>query len=162
MLATVTARGSDEAEPRAASATGRSEADAPVLQMRLRGLRKEYDTAVAVAGLDLDVPRGAFVSLLGPSGCGKTTTLRMIAGLVRPTEGRIFINNRDVTDLPPRKRRLAMVFQQFALFPHLTVAKNVAFGLRMQRIAPKERQSRVQAALELVQMADLAERWPSS
>src|SRR5262249_54475117 len=130
------------------------------LQVRLERLHKKYQDAVAVADLSLEVERGAFVSLLGPSGCGKTSTLRMIAGLIRPTSGRTFIGGRDVTDLPPRRRRLAMVFQQFALFPHMTVADNVAFGLRMHGFPRRERQGRVEEALELVGMRELATRYP--
>jgi spermidine/putrescine ABC transporter ATP-binding subunit len=130
------------------------------LQVRLENLHKKYQDTVAVADLSLDIERGSFVSLLGPSGCGKTTTLRMIAGLVRPTAGRTFIGGQDVTPLPPRQRRLAMVFQQFALFPHMTVAENVGFGLRMRRLTRRERQRRVGAALELVGMSDLAGRYP--
>lgn len=129
-------------------------------QVHLQGLRKEYQDTVAVDELTLEVARGAFVSLLGPSGCGKTTTLRMVAGLIRPTAGRVHIGGRDVTDLPPRRRRLAMVFQQFALFPHMTVADNVGFGLRMLKLDRKERQRRVGSALELVRMGELTRRYP--
>jgi len=131
-------------------------------QVHLGGLRKEFQDTVAVADLTLRIPKGAFVSLLGPSGCGKTTTLRIAAGLVRPTAGRVHIGGRDVTDLPPRHRRLAMVFQQFALFPHMTAADNVAFGLRMRKLRRRQRQERVEAALALVQMAHLAHRYPKN
>jgi putative spermidine/putrescine transport system ATP-binding protein len=129
-------------------------------QVRLEGLRKEYQDALAVADVTLHVPKGAFVSLLGPSGCGKTTTLRMTAGLIRPTAGRIYIGGQDVTDLAPRQRGLAMVFQQFALFPHMTVAENVGFGLRMRKRPRKQRQEAIEDALTLVQMSDLSHRYP--
>src|SRR5215470_4739969 len=101
-------------------------------RLQLTALSKTYGDVRAVAGVDLDIRQGEFVMLLGPSGCGKTTTLRMIAGFVAPTAGRVRIGGKDVTALPPWKRNAGMVFQSYALFPHLTVAQNVAFGLEMR------------------------------
>ncbi|KAB2847969.1 MAG: ABC transporter ATP-binding protein, partial [Sphingopyxis terrae] len=126
----------------------------------LEGLEKRYDIATVVAALDLAVRPGEFIALLGPSGCGKTTTLRMIAGLVPATAGRITIGARDVTRLPPYLRDIGLVFQNYALFPHLTVAQNVAFGLEMRNIPKAELAQRVGEALALVQLGGYAERRP--
>src|SRR3954471_18868405 len=98
--------------------------------LRFEGLRKTYGPAVAVESLDLTVENGQMVAFLGPSGCGKTTTLRMVAGFVSPTSGTIRVGGREITGLPPNKRDMGMVFQSYALFPHMTVAGNVAFGLK--------------------------------
>lgn len=98
--------------------------------VRLSGISKTYSSFTAVHPLDLTVPEGSFFALLGASGCGKTTTLRMIAGLEDPTTGTVFLGDKDVTDLPPYKRPVNTVFQSYALFPHLTIYENVAFGLR--------------------------------
>ena len=103
--------------------------------LRLAGLTRRFGSHVAVDGVDLDVAPGEFVTLLGPSGCGKTTTLNMIAGFLAPDAGRIVLAGRQVEDLPPFRRDLGMVFQDYALFPHMTVAENVAFGLRMRGVA---------------------------
>src|SRR4249919_130797 len=100
--------------------------------LRLEGVTKRFATFTAVDNLNLTVPQGSFFALLGPSGCGKTTTLRMVAGLDMPTEGRIFLADKDVASLKPYKRPVNTVFQNYALFPHLTIAENVAFGLRRQ------------------------------
>jgi putative spermidine/putrescine transport system ATP-binding protein len=113
-----------------------------------------------VDGLSLDVPRGELVCLLGPSGCGKTTTLRMVAGFVTPTAGDILIEGASVAHLPPYRRDTGMVFQHYALFPHLTVAENVGFGLRSLRVPRGEREARVQEMLALVEMGALAARLP--
>src|SRR5262245_2519808 len=102
--------------------------------VRLRGITKRFERVVAVDGVSLAVGRGEFVCLLGPSGCGKTTTLRMIAGFVEPDEGTISIDGEDVTDRPPNRRDIGMVYQSYALFPHMSVFDNVAFGLRMRRV----------------------------
>jgi spermidine/putrescine ABC transporter ATP-binding subunit len=127
----------------------------------LRRLVKRFDAALAVDALDLDTREGEFLTLLGPSGCGKTTTLRMVAGFVQPTSGRVFIGGEDVTDLEPRKRQIGMVFQDYALFPHLTIAENIAFGL-VERRAPRERMGpRVAELLELIRLPDIAGRLPS-
>ena len=125
-----------------------------------RGLVKRYGEAAAVDGVDLDVRAGEFVSLLGPSGCGKTTTLRMIAGLERVDEGEIAIDGRTVTDLPPQRRNLGMVFQQYALFPNLTAFENVAFALRVRRRPGDEVRSRVEELLEVVHLREAAGKYP--
>jgi spermidine/putrescine ABC transporter ATP-binding subunit len=126
----------------------------------LRGVSKSYGGVPAVRDLTLAIPRGVFFSLLGPSGCGKTTTLRLIAGFEQPNDGAVFIRGTDVTTVPPYRRDFAMVFQNFALFPHLSVADNVAFGLRMRRIRGAERATRVKEALDLVKLSGYGERYP--
>ena len=125
----------------------------------LAGLGKRFGETVAVSGFDLDVRDGEFVALLGPSGCGKTTVLRMAAGIAQPDEGRILIGGDDVTRLPPERRDIGLVFQSYALFPHMTVAENVSFGLRMRRIGRAERESRVARALGMVELGGLGGRW---
>ncbi|MDJ1157632.1 ABC transporter ATP-binding protein [Chelatococcus sp. SYSU_G07232] len=126
----------------------------------LEGLEKRYDKVVAVAALDLAVRQGEFIALLGPSGCGKTTTLRMTAGLVPASAGRIVIGGRDVTHLPPYRRDIGLVFQNYALFPHMTVAENVAFGLEMRKVPKADIGKRVAEALALVRLAQYGERRP--
>jgi putative spermidine/putrescine transport system ATP-binding protein len=128
--------------------------------LTLQSLSKVYGELAAVRDVDLSVAKGEFVSLLGPSGCGKTTTLQMIAGLVEPTGGRITLDGRDITHEKPSKRGLGIVFQSYALFPHMTVAENVAFGLEMRKIAKPERDRRVAEMLSLVHLAAFAERYP--
>jgi putative spermidine/putrescine transport system ATP-binding protein len=128
--------------------------------LRLEALTKRYGANTVVAGVELDVRQGELVALLGPSGCGKTTTLRMVAGFVEPTEGRVTIAGRDVTRAPPHARDTGMVFQSYALFPHMTVAQNVAFGLEMRKVPRGEREERVAEALRLVRLEGLAERLP--
>jgi putative spermidine/putrescine transport system ATP-binding protein len=118
--------------------------------LSLEGLSKRFGTHTAVDGLTLGVEKGEFVSLLGPSGCGKTTTLQMIAGFVEPSGGAIRLEGRDLLAVKPAKRGLGIVFQSYALFPHMTVAENVAFGLEMQGVAAAERSKRVGETLELV------------
>ena len=103
-------------------------------EIRLEGVSKVFDKTTAVDNVDLKIADGEFMVLLGPSGCGKTTLLRLLAGLEYPNGGRVHIGDVDVTDLPPRKRDLAMVFQSYAVFPHLTVFDNIAFGLRMRKV----------------------------
>jgi putative spermidine/putrescine transport system ATP-binding protein len=129
-------------------------------RLQLDGLSKRYGDFHAVREVTLDVADGEFLVLLGPSGCGKTTTLRMIAGFVTPSAGAIRIGSRAVTDLPPWKRNSGLVFQSYALFPHLSVAQNVAFGLEMRRLAKSDVDARVAEALRLVRLAHLAERLP--
>lgn len=124
----------------------------------LRGVGKRFDTVEAVAPLDLDIARGDFLAILGPSGCGKTTLLRMIGGFVAPTTGRIEISGRDVTRLGPEKRPTNMVFQGYGLFPHMNVRQNVAYGLKLKRLASSEVAGRVSAAIALVRLDDQAER----
>jgi len=121
---------------------------------------KRYGDFHAVREVSLGVADGEFVVLLGPSGCGKTTTLRMIAGFIAPTAGAIALGGRDVTALPPWKRNAGLVFQSYALFPHLSVAENVAFGLEMRKLAKAEVAPRVAEALKLVRLGHLAERLP--
>lgn len=118
--------------------------------VRLRGVERRYGHIVALEALDLDVEDGEFFSLIGPSGCGKTTTLRLIAGLERPTAGSVLIKGRDVSALPAHRRPVNTVFQQYALFPHLDVAGNVGFGLRERRVPRAEARRRVAAMIELV------------
>ena len=128
--------------------------------LRISGIGKRYGATVAVDGLDLAVAQGEFVTLLGPSGCGKTTTLGLVAGFVAPTHGEIFLNGRPVAGLPPYKRDIGVVFQDYALFPHLTAGENIAFGLRMRKIPQAEIAHQLRDALELVQLAGLADRRP--
>ncbi len=127
----------------------------------LDALTARYGSALAVDQMQLEVGRGELVALLGPSGCGKTTTLRMVAGFVGPSGGRVLVAGEDITLLPAHKRNMGVVFQSYALFPHLTVLDNVAFGLRMRGLGKAERLERAQAALEMVALATLAERYPS-
>src|SRR4051795_11694607 len=129
--------------------------------IRLAGVTKKFPETVAVDRLTLAIERGAFYALLGPSGCGKTTTLRMIGGFEDPTEGTIYLGGRDVTDLPPYKRDVNTVFQSYALFPHLTVERNVAFGLERRKLAKDEVRRRVGEALELTQLTGYEQRKPS-
>jgi putative spermidine/putrescine transport system ATP-binding protein len=128
--------------------------------LRLAGIEKRYGATVAVAGVDLEVRDGEFLTLLGPSGCGKTTTLGLIAGFFPPSAGEIFLRGRAVAGLPPFKRDIGVVFQDYALFPHMTAGENVAFGLRMRALRKEEIESRVSEALGLVQLGGLAERRP--
>src|SRR6201999_786467 len=125
------------------------------------GLRKEFDGVTAVDGIDLEIEPGEFFTLLGPSGCGKTTTLRMLGGFERPTDGQIFLDGVDVAQSPPHKRPVNTVFQSYALFPHLDVHKNVAYGLRWRKyLDTRSREERVGRSLELVRLSDYARRRP--
>jgi putative spermidine/putrescine transport system ATP-binding protein len=128
--------------------------------LTLEALTRIYGDVAAVSDVNLSVAKGEFISLLGPSGCGKTTTLQMIAGLVEPSAGRITLDGRDITREKPDRRGLGIVFQSYALFPHMTVAQNVAFGLEMRKVPRAERDKRVAQALALVQLAAMAERHP--
>ncbi len=128
--------------------------------LRVAGLTKRFGKLVAVDAIDLAVAQGEFVTLLGPSGCGKTTTLNMIAGFITPDAGSIHLQGRAVQSLPPFRRDLGLVFQDYALFPHMTVAENVGFGLRMRRVPRGEMAHRVAQALDLVQLSGLDERRP--
>ena len=127
----------------------------------LRGVSKRFESLVAVDDLDLDLARGEFFTLLGPSGCGKTTTLRMIAGFERPTSGAIMIEGEDVAGLPPHRRPTNTVFQSYALFPHLSVEANVAFGLKRKRVEKSEIAERVERELQRVGLAREAKRRPA-
>ncbi len=132
----------------------------PDVAVRLSQVEKSFDNTLVLPPLDLAIPRAAFVSLLGPSGCGKTTTLRLIAGFERPDRGEIEINGHNVTALPAYKRNFGMVFQNLALFPHLTVADNVGFGLRMRGMARRKAALRIKDALQLVHLDGFADRYP--
>ena len=131
-----------------------------VADVRLEEVVKRFDDAVAVDGISLEVPKSSFFALLGPSGCGKTTTLRMIGGFEEPTGGRIFLGDQDVVGLPPYKRDVNTVFQSYALFPHMSVTDNVAFGLERKKIEKAEARGRVREVLELVGLAELGNRKP--
>jgi len=126
----------------------------------LQNLKKQFGTAVAVSDFSLQIEDGELVAFLGPSGCGKTTTLRMIAGFVAPTSGRIFIGDVDVTHMPAHKRNTGMVFQRYALFPHMTVSENIAFGLEMHKVPAVERDKRIKAAQDMVRMTNFKDRYP--
>ena len=128
----------------------------------LRGVTKRYGAVTAIENITLDIPAGSYCCLLGPSGCGKTTALRMIAGHEAVSAGEVLIGDRPVTNLPPSKRNTAMMFQNYALFPHKTVWDNVAFGLKMNKIAEKERRERVGDILELVGLSHTADRRPDA
>jgi spermidine/putrescine transport system ATP-binding protein len=130
------------------------------IDVRLERVTKAFGDMLAVDDLSLDIAEGEFFSLLGPSGCGKTTTLRMIGGFEEPTRGTVFLTGRDVTDLPPHKRDVNTVFQSYALFPHLDVFENVAFGLRRRKVSKHEVNDRVSEALRLVEMAGFEKRKP--
>jgi putative spermidine/putrescine transport system ATP-binding protein len=130
-------------------------------QLRLRQLTKAFGASQAVDRISLDVPAGAFVSLLGPSGSGKTTTLNLIAGFLTPDSGDILLDERSIADVPPHKRNIGMVFQSYSLFPHMTVAENVGFPLRMRtRMSRQEARQRIDEMLALVQLGHLGTRYP--
>ncbi len=127
----------------------------------LNSLTKRYGAAAVVDGLSLSIAQGEFVSLLGPSGCGKTTTLQMIAGFVEPTSGSIVLNGKELRNVPANRRGLGIVFQNYALFPHMTAAQNVGFGLEMQGVSTAECADRVADILKLVGLTHLADRYPA-
>ncbi len=137
-----------------------SPSNRPVADIELRGVTKHYGTVLALDDLSVQVGAGEFFTLLGPSGCGKTTALRSIAGFVTPDAGEVFIEGSRVTAVPPHRRRVGMVFQHYALFPHRTVAQNIAFGLRMQGCPRSEIARRVEEALALVQLPGYGARYP--
>lgn len=128
--------------------------------VQLNDVSKRFGDFVAVDNVNINIKRGEFLTLLGPSGCGKTTTLRMIAGFEQPDEGEIIINGQHVEGVPPYERDVNTVFQSYALFPHMNVAENVAFGLKMKKVPKKEIAQRVQDALKMVQLQDFANRKP--
>jgi spermidine/putrescine transport system ATP-binding protein len=130
-------------------------------EIRLEQLTKEFPDALAVDAIDLEMPPGEFFTMVGPSGCGRTTTLRMIAGFERPTSGRIMLDGTDVAQVPPHKRNVNTVFQSYALFPHLDVTDNVAFGLKYQRATKEERRRKVAEVLEVVKLTGFERRKPS-
>ena len=131
------------------------------ISVKLENVTKKFGDFTAVESMTLEISDGEFFSLLGPSGCGKTTTLRMVAGFEQPTEGQIFIMDQQVAGIPAYRRPVNTVFQNYALFPHMTVSQNVAFGLQMAKVAKDETERRVKDALELVQMGAFSERRPS-
>jgi putative spermidine/putrescine transport system ATP-binding protein len=128
--------------------------------LRMVRLSKLYGDTAAVHDVSLDVAPGEFVALLGPSGCGKTTTLRMVAGFVQPSAGAVFLDDADVTRLPPERRNIGMVFQNYALFPHMTVRANIEFGLKCHRLGRAERARRIADVLDLVGLGAMADRYP--
>ena len=130
------------------------------MSITVANLTKSFGETIVVDELTLQIEDGEFVVLLGPSGCGKTTTLRMIAGLEQPTSGKILIDDKSVNDLPPQKRDVAMVFQSYALYPHMTVAENVAYPLRVRKLATKEIRKQVQQAAALLAIESLLHRRP--
>ncbi|KRQ02930.1 ABC transporter [Bradyrhizobium yuanmingense] len=135
-------------------------ADAKTAGITLHNLQKRYGSAMAVDDVSLSVSPGEFISLLGPSGSGKTTTLMMIAGFEMPDSGRVLLGDKDITRLPPHRRELGVIFQNYALFPHMTVAENVAYPLRMRRMAKAEIETRVHRILDQVHLGALASRYP--
>src|SRR5215211_5320539 len=147
-------------EERVAAPNESGEATAPS-DVRLEAVTKRFDDVVAVEGLTLEVPHGSFFALLGPSGCGKTTTLRMIGGFEEPTEGTIYLGDSEVSRLPSYKRDVNTVFQSYALFPHLSIFENVAFGLRRKGVGKADVNERVGEALELVDLTGREKRKPN-
>lgn len=128
--------------------------------LSIRNLQKKFGNFTAVNKLDLEVERGEFVALLGPSGCGKTTTLQMVAGFIEPTQGTVSVAGADITSLRPEKRGMGVVFQSYALFPHMTVEQNVAFGLETRGLSAQEKRTRIGDTLALVQLEGLSHRYP--
>ena len=126
----------------------------------IKDVAKRWNGQLGVEGISLDIPEGSFTALLGPSGCGKSTTLRLLAGLELPDEGKIFIDGKDVTTRAASDRNLSMVFQSYALFPHLSVAENVVFGLKVRRVPKKERQEKLHRALEITGLLGYEDRKP--
>src|SRR6185295_18374071 len=145
----------------ATAALAPREAASADADVRLAAVRKTYGDVVAVDGVDLEIRRGEFFTMLGPSGSGKTTTLRVIAGFERPDEGRIELAGRDVSSLPPYARDVNTVFQDYALFPHMTVQENVEYGLRVKKVPRSERRQRAGEALALVRLEGYGNRKPS-
>ena len=141
--------------------SSRDQQDEKAPALRLHAIRKNYGHVAAVAGVDLTVAEGEFFTLLGPSGSGKTTLLRLIAGFERPDSGRIELGGRDVTSVPPYLRETNTVFQDYALFPHMSVAQNIGYGLRIKGVAPAERALRVDRALRMVRLSGLDDRRPN-
>ena len=131
------------------------------VMVRLDNVKKKYDEKEIIKGISLDIYEGEFLTLLGPSGCGKTTLLRTISGLEKVSSGKIYIDEEDVTDVIPRKREVNTIFQNFALFSHMTVEKNIGFGLKMKKVPKSEIKSRVKEVIELIQMEGFEDRKPT-
>ena len=148
-------------DPGAAPPAAAGDPAAAAAAVHVSGLRKRYGDVVALAGVDLVIGAGEFFTLLGPSGSGKTTLLRLIAGFERPDAGRIELGGTDVTRVPPYSRNVNTVFQDYALFPHMTVAQNIEYGLRVRRVAKAGRRERVDRALEMVRLTGLGSRKPT-
>lgn len=129
--------------------------------LRLENITKDFGEGAVLRSMNLDVYAGEFLTLLGPSGCGKTTTLRIIAGLEQPTSGKVFLQEEDITHLAPEKRPVNTVFQNYALFPHMNVFQNIAYGLRVMKVSKQEQRERVNAALSLVRLSGFEKRMPS-
>jgi ABC-type Fe3+/spermidine/putrescine transport system ATPase subunit len=129
--------------------------------IRLDSITKSFGATRVLDGCTVEVEKGSVTTLLGPSGCGKTTLLRTLAGFVEPDAGRVVVGGRDITDLPPNRRQVGYVFQSYALFPHLDVAGNVAYGLKVRRVGRAETEARVRRALDLVSLGGLADRYPA-
>lgn len=128
--------------------------------LQLQNIHKSFDASGVLKGVDLTIQRGEFITLLGSSGCGKTTTLRIIAGLEQPDSGSVLLENQDITSLAPNKRNVNTVFQNYALFPHMNVAENVGYGLRIKKTAKSEIEAKVASMLKLVQLEDYGKRMP--
>jgi len=129
--------------------------------LRLERIVKRYGRVKAVDDLSLDVREGELLTLLGPSGCGKTTVLRCVSGFVRPDDGQIYLGDRKITEIPTEKRRIGLVFQNYALWPHMTVFDNLAFGLQIKRLTKDVIKLKVERSLALVQLGGLEDRFPS-
>jgi putative spermidine/putrescine transport system ATP-binding protein len=151
--------GRQASSPSAQTGSARPQSGVPAVT--LERVRREFGDVVAVDDVDLEIAPGEFFSLLGPSGSGKTTTLRLIAGFERPSAGRILLSGRDVSELPPYERAVNTVFQDYALFPHMDVAQNVAYGLMIRRVPARERASLVSEALRMVRLSGLERRRPN-
>jgi spermidine/putrescine transport system ATP-binding protein len=133
----------------------------PGVGISIRDVRKRFGSVEAVGGVSIDIREGEFLTMLGPSGCGKTTTLRMIAGFETPDSGSILLRGEDVTDVPPNRRNVNMVFQHYALFPHLSIEDNVAYGLRLKKVPKRERAARVEEMLSIVRLEGFERRRPT-
>lgn len=129
--------------------------------LELRGIKKKYGNIYAVDGIDLAIKEGEFLAILGPSGCGKSTTMRMIAGLEMPTEGEVLIGGKSVTNLPPRERNVSMVFQSYALYPHMTVTENIAFPLKARGVPKAQREAKIKWAAGMLSIEPLLQRKPA-
>ena len=129
--------------------------------LSIQGVSKRFGLFAALEHVSIEIDKNEFVCLLGPSGCGKTTLLRMLAGLEQPTTGRMIVDGREITSLPPAKRNIAMMFQSYALFPNLTAAENIAFGLQEKKLSKKEIAAKVEEALDMVDLSHAAAKYPA-